>query len=67
MVADQFRINEQSEQLKTAKANMSNRQRQFMTASEDGPNLMGARQLHVVDVRDTGPDGKPVRRLAASS
>jgi len=38
---------------------MSNTQRQFMTASGDVPNLMGARQLHVVDVRDTGPDGKP--------
>jgi hypothetical protein len=59
IVADQIRINELSEQLKTAKANMSNTQRQFMTASGDVPNLMGARQLHVVDVRDTGPDGKP--------
>jgi len=59
IVADQIRINELSEQLKTAKANMSNAQRQFMTASGDVPNLMGARQLHVVDVRDTGPDGKP--------
>jgi hypothetical protein len=59
IVADQIRINELSEQLKTAKANISNTQRQFMTASGDIPNLMGARQLHVVDVRDTGPDGKP--------
>jgi hypothetical protein len=59
IVADQIRINELSEQLKTAKANMSNAQRQFMTASGDVPNLMGARQLHVVDVRDTGPDGRP--------
>jgi hypothetical protein len=59
IVADQIRINELSAELKTAKANMSNTQRQFMTASGDVPNLMGARQLHVVDVRDTGPDGKP--------
>jgi hypothetical protein len=59
IVADQIRINELSAQLKTARANMSNTQRQFMTASGDVPNLMGARQLHVVDVRDTGPDGKP--------
>jgi hypothetical protein len=59
IVADQIRINELSEQVKTAKANMSNTQRQFMTASADVPNLMGARQLHVVDVRDTDPDGKP--------
>ena len=49
IVADQFRINELSEQLRTAKA----------TVGGDVPNLMGARQLHVVDVRDTGPDGKP--------
>jgi hypothetical protein len=59
IVADQIRINELSEQLKTAKANASNVQRQLVTANGDVPNLMGARQLHVVDVRDTGPDGKP--------
>jgi hypothetical protein len=59
IVADQFRINELSVQLKTAKANTSNVQRQLATLSGDVPNLMGARQLHVVDVRDSGPDGKP--------
>jgi len=59
IVADQIRINELSAELKTAKANSNNMQRQFMTASGDVPNLMGARQLHVVDVRETGPDGKP--------
>jgi len=58
MVADQIRINELSDQLKTAKTNI-NMQRQLATAGGDVPNLMGARQLHVVDVRDTGPDGKP--------
>jgi hypothetical protein len=57
IVADQIRINELSDQLKTAKVN-ANMQRQLAT-SGDVPNLMGARQLHVVDVRDSGPDGKP--------
>jgi hypothetical protein len=59
LVAEQIHINELSEQLKTAKTNVSNMQRQLVTASGDSRNLMGARQLHVVDVRDTGPNGKP--------
>jgi hypothetical protein len=59
LVAEQIHINELSEQLKNAKANTNNVQRQLMTAGGDVPNLMGARQLHVVDVRDTDPDGKP--------
>jgi hypothetical protein len=59
IVADQIRINELSDQLKTTKANASNMQRQLATVGGDVPNLMGARQLHVVDVRDSGPDGKP--------
>jgi hypothetical protein len=58
IVADQVRINELSEQLKTAKVN-ANLQRQLATSGGDVPNLMGARQLHVVDVRDSGPNGKP--------
>lgn len=56
IVADQVRINELSDQLRTAKVN-ANLQRQLATG--DVPNLMGARQLHVVDVRDSGPNGKP--------
>jgi hypothetical protein len=59
LVAQQIHINELSEQLKTAKTNISNMQRQLVTASGDSRNLMGARQLHVVDVRDTDPNGKP--------
>jgi hypothetical protein len=59
IVADQIRINELSDQLKTAKVNVNNMQRQLATAGGDVPRLMGARQLHVVDVRDSGPDGKP--------
>lgn len=59
LVADEIHINELSEQLKTAKANTTNMQRQLVTAGGDVRNLMGARQLHVVDVRDTDPNGKP--------
>jgi hypothetical protein len=59
LVAEQIHINELSEQLKTAKTNMSNMQKQLLTASGDSRNLMGARQLHVVDVRDADSNGKP--------
>jgi anti-sigma factor RsiW len=59
IVEEQIRINELSDQLKTAKTTTTNLQRQLAMAGGDAPNLMGARQLHVVDVRDDGPDGKP--------
>lgn len=59
IVADQIHINELSEQLKTARANTTNMQRQLVAGSGDVANLMGARQLHIVDVRDTDPNGKP--------
>jgi hypothetical protein len=59
LVEDQFHITELSEQLKTARANTSNMQRQLATAGGDVHNLMGARQLHVVDVRDTDANGRP--------
>ncbi|WP_433968575.1 hypothetical protein [Tunturiibacter gelidiferens] len=58
IVADQIRINELSEQLKTARANI-NMEKQLATAGGDVRDLMGARQLHVIDVRDTDPNGKP--------
>jgi hypothetical protein len=60
IVADQIHINELSEQLKTAKTNID-MQRQLATAGRDVRDLMGARQLHVVDVRDTDPNGKAGR------
>jgi anti-sigma factor RsiW len=59
IVEEQIRINDLSDQLKTAKTTTTNLQRQLAMAGGDAPNLMGARQLHVVDVRDDGPDGKP--------
>ena len=58
IVADQFRINELSEQLKAAKANVI-MERQLATGGGDVHSLMGARQLHVIDVRDTDSNGKP--------
>jgi hypothetical protein len=57
IVADQAHINELSQQLKTAKTN-ADMDRQLGSAGKDVRDLMGARQLHVVDVRDTDPNGK---------
>jgi hypothetical protein len=57
IVADQAHINELSQQLKDAKANVD-MERQLAGAGKDVRDLMGARQLHVVDVRDTDPNGK---------
>jgi len=57
LVAAQAHINELSEQLKTATTNVD-MQRQLASAGKDVRDLMGARQLHVVDVRDTDPNGK---------
>jgi len=57
LVAAQAHINELSEQLKTAATNVD-MERQLATAGKDVRDLMGARQLNVVDVRDTDPNGK---------
>jgi hypothetical protein len=57
LVADQVQINELADQLKTAKANID-MEHQLAAAGRDVRDLMGARQLHVVDVRDTDPNGK---------
>jgi hypothetical protein len=57
LVADQVHINDLSDQLKTANANID-MERQLASAGKDVRDLMGARKLHVVDVRDTGPNGK---------
>ena len=57
LVAEQAHINELSEQLKTATTNID-MERQLASAGKDVRDLMGARQLHVVDVRDTDPNGK---------
>ena len=57
IVADQTHINELSQQLKAAEANVD-MARQLASAGKDVRDLMGARQLHVVDVRDTDASGK---------
>jgi hypothetical protein len=57
LVAQQAQVNELSQQLKTATAN-TDMERQLASAGKDVRDLMGARQLHVVDVRDTDPNGK---------
>jgi hypothetical protein len=57
LVAQQVQVNQLSEQLKTATANID-MERQLASAGKDVRDLMGARQLHVVDVRDTDPNGK---------
>jgi hypothetical protein len=56
-VARQFRISQLSEQLRVANADLD-LERQLAKAGKDVRDLMGARQLHVVDVRDTDPSGK---------
>jgi hypothetical protein len=57
LVAQQVQVNELSQQLKTATTNID-MERQLASAGKDVRDLMGARQLHVVDVRDTDPNGK---------
>ena len=57
LVAQQVQFNELSQQLKTATSNIE-MERQLASAGKDVRDLMGARQLHVVDVRDTDPNGK---------
>lgn len=53
----EFRIKEVSEQLRVANANLE-LDRQLLAGGRDVREIMGARGLHVVDVRDAGPTGK---------
>ena len=57
-VALQVRINDLSEQLRTANSSLD-MERQLLAQGKEVRDLMGARQLHVVDVRDTDATGKP--------
>jgi hypothetical protein len=57
LLADQVHINQLSGQLETSRTNID-MDRQLATAGKDVRDLMGARKLHVVDVRDTDPNGK---------
>ena len=56
-VAQLIRINDLSEQLRLANTNLD-LERQMLAQGKDVRDLMGARQLHVVDVRDTDSTGK---------
>jgi hypothetical protein len=57
LVADQVRIQELTEQLGEKSAALD-RQRQLMALGRDVNDLMGARNLHIVDVVDTDSRGK---------
>jgi hypothetical protein len=63
LVAQQVRINEISDQLRVANATLD-MERQLSAAGRDIRELMVARQLHVVDVRDTDANGKPSQAFA---
>lgn len=56
LVEQQVRITELSDKLRIASATLD-MERQLAAAGKDVPELMAARQLHVIDVRDTDPNG----------
>lgn len=58
MVEQQARITELSNKLRIASATLD-MERQLVAAGKDIPELMAARQLHVIDVRDNDPNGNP--------
>jgi hypothetical protein len=58
LVEQQTRITELSNKLRIASATLD-MERQLAAAGRDIPELMAARQLHVIDVRDTDPNGNP--------
>jgi hypothetical protein len=58
LVAQQIRIAELSDQLRIASATLD-LERQLTAAGKDIRQLLVARQLHVIDVRDTDANGKP--------
>jgi predicted nucleic acid-binding Zn-ribbon protein len=58
MVEQQARITELTNKLRIASATLD-QERQLAAAGKDIRELMAARQLHVIDVRDTDPNGNP--------
>jgi hypothetical protein len=58
LVDQQARITELSDKLRVASATLD-MERQLTAAGKDVRELMAARQLHVIDVRDTDPNGNP--------
>ncbi len=58
MVEQQTRITELTDKLRIASATLD-MERQLVAAGQDLRELMAARELHIIDVRDTDPNGKP--------
>jgi hypothetical protein len=58
LMEQQARITELSNKLRIASATLD-MERQLVAAGKDIPELMASRQLHVIDVRDTDPNGNP--------
>lgn len=58
MVEQQARITELTNKLRIASATLD-QERQLAAAGKDVRELMASRELHVIDVRDTDPNGKP--------
>jgi len=57
LVAQQFRVTELSEEVENQKAAVE-RERQLTAAASDVRELMGARNLHIIDVADLDGQGK---------
>jgi hypothetical protein len=57
VVADRVQMQDLTEELKE-KANALDKERQLLALGHDVTDLMGARNLHIVDVVDTDPRGK---------
>lgn len=53
-----WRVRDLNEQLRVAKANLE-LEHQLIGADKDVRDIMGARQLHIVDVHDSDGEGKP--------
>ena len=60
LVEQQTRITELSNKLRVASATLD-MERQLVAAGKGFPEFMAARELHVIDVRDTDPNGEPSR------
>jgi hypothetical protein len=58
LVEQQARITELSDKLRVASATID-MERQLASSGKDIGELMASRQLHVIDVRDTDPNGDP--------
>jgi len=63
LVEQQTRITELSQKLRVASATLD-LERQLAAAGKDVRELMVSRKLHVIDVHDTDPSGKPSKAFA---